>query len=117
MEQWAKEEGSGDEEGGAAKGEDEEDDGLPFACWICRQPWEQCTDPVVTKCGHHFCEQCALKHNARSSKCAVCEQPTAGIFNVAHDIARKVRDKKRADAAAAKAAEGGGGSGDGGGWT
>ncbi len=38
---------------------DEDDDGsLPFACFICRQPF---VDPVLTKCKHYFCEHCALK--------------------------------------------------------
>lgn len=37
---------------------DEEDNLLPFACFICRQPF---VDPVVTKCKHYFCEHCALK--------------------------------------------------------
>ncbi len=55
-------------------------------------------DPVVTRCKHYFCERCALQHNARSGKCAVCEAPTQGIFNVAHDIKRKVKLKR--DAAA-----------------
>ncbi len=41
-------------------GEDE-DDPLPFACFICRKPWEEAKNPVVTKCKHYFCESCALK--------------------------------------------------------
>ena len=64
----------------------------------CREPWEKIVDPVVTRCRHYFCERCALQHNARSGKCAVCEAPTQGIFNVAHDIKRKVKLKR--DAAA-----------------
>ncbi|KAH7315749.1 hypothetical protein KP509_21G063700 [Ceratopteris richardii] len=38
--------------------EEDDDDSLPFACLICRQPFE---DPVVTLCKHYFCEHCALK--------------------------------------------------------
>jgi RING finger protein 113A len=50
-----------DEEGGAKEGE-EADDGLPFACLSCRLPWEECkSGPVVTRCRHYFCENCALK--------------------------------------------------------
>jgi hypothetical protein len=30
---------------------EEEDDGLPFACSICRGPFN---DPVETKCMHYF---------------------------------------------------------------
>ncbi|GJW68411.1 zinc finger CCCH domain-containing protein 1-like protein, partial [Tanacetum coccineum] len=37
---------------------EDDEDGLPFACFICRQPF---VDPVVTKCKHYFCEHCALK--------------------------------------------------------
>ena len=35
----------------------EEDDELPFACFICRRVWADAQDPVVTKCKHYFCEQ------------------------------------------------------------
>jgi len=82
--------GSDDEEGGGGKAEEEDDD-LPFACYICRRPWGEAKHPVVTKCKHYFCEACALKHQAKSAKCAVCEQPTQGIFNVAHDIVKKMK--------------------------
>ncbi|GJZ25953.1 zinc finger CCCH domain-containing protein 1 [Tanacetum coccineum] len=37
---------------------EDDEDGLLFACFICRQPF---VDPVVTKCKHYFCEHCALK--------------------------------------------------------
>lgn len=32
--------------------EEDEEEEVPFACLICRQPF---TQPVVTKCGHYFC--------------------------------------------------------------
>ncbi|PSC72199.1 zinc finger CCCH domain-containing 1 [Micractinium conductrix] len=75
--------------------ESEEDDELPFACFICRRVWADAQDPVVTKCKHYFCEQCALQHNAKSAKCFVCEQPTGGIFNVAHDVVRREKARQR----------------------
>jgi hypothetical protein len=51
--------GNAEEEG---EGGDGEDDGLPFACYICRSAWgEVKSDPVVTRCKHYFCESCALK--------------------------------------------------------
>lgn len=84
-----------DGEGSGAEEEEDEDDDLPFACLICRQPWAECQDPVVTKCKHYFCEQCALKHNAKSKKCAVCEQATGGIFNVAQDILKREKARRR----------------------
>lgn len=57
---------------------------------------------MVTRCKHYFCEQCALKQNAQSGKCFVCNQTTNGIFNVAHDIIRRTKQRQR------KAAGGGG---------
>ncbi|KAG8660118.1 zinc finger CCCH domain-containing protein 1 isoform X1 [Manihot esculenta] len=78
------------EDGGGVEQSDEEDDdddSLPFACFICRQPF---VDPVVTKCKHYFCEHCALKHHAKNKKCFVCNQPTLGIFNTAHEIRKKM---------------------------
>ncbi|KAL6063562.1 Zinc finger CCCH domain-containing protein 1 [Balamuthia mandrillaris] len=68
------------------------DDDLPFACFICRKPF---TDPVVTRCGHYFCERCALKHHRKDTKCYVCKEQTNGIFNQAKDLRRKLELKKR----------------------
>ena len=47
-----------DEEEGANLTDEDEDGSLPFACFICRNPF---VDPVVTKCKRYFCEHCALK--------------------------------------------------------
>ncbi|GJR20557.1 retrovirus-related pol polyprotein from transposon TNT 1-94 [Tanacetum coccineum] len=49
--------GDDDEEDEEEEIEDDED-GLPFPCFICRQPF---VDPVVTKCKQYFCEDCAFK--------------------------------------------------------
>ncbi|CAH9068168.1 unnamed protein product [Cuscuta europaea] len=76
-----------DDEQSGEKSDDGEDDSLPFACFICRQPF---VDPVVTKCKHYFCEHCALKHHAKNKKCFVCNQPTLGIFNTAFEIRKKM---------------------------
>lgn len=38
--------------GQAAADDSDDDEEVPFACLICRQPF---TDPIVTKCGHYFC--------------------------------------------------------------
>ncbi|KAM7490865.1 hypothetical protein LguiA_033786 [Lonicera macranthoides] len=74
-----------DDEEGAVQS-DEDDDALPFACFICRQPF---VDAVVTKCKHYFCEHCALKHHSKNKKCFVCNKPTLGIFNTAHEIRKR----------------------------
>ena len=85
-------------EGEESEKEEEEEDDIPFACYICRKPWSEIKDPVVTRCKHYFCEPCALRHNSlNKSKCAVCEQPTNGIFNVAYDVVKKVKEQKRKD--------------------
>jgi RING finger protein 113A len=50
--------GDGSDEAAEDDDDDEGEEALPFACYICRQPF---VDPVVTKCKHYFCEHCALK--------------------------------------------------------
>jgi RING finger protein 113A len=59
-------------EGGAAPEEEPVEDDLPFACLICRRVWADARDPVVTRCKHYFCEQCALQHHAKTKTCAAC---------------------------------------------
>jgi len=75
-----------------AADEDEENaqpsEELPFACFICRERFE---DPVETRCGHYFCESCALQRMKKSSRCAVCNEPTHGIFNTAIKIRDAIR--------------------------
>lgn len=66
--------------------DDDSEDDVPFACYICRKPF---TDPVVTKCKHYFCMQCALNHMKKSKKCFVCNALTNGIFNSARDVLAK----------------------------
>ncbi|KAK1301366.1 Zinc finger CCCH domain-containing protein 1 [Acorus calamus] len=85
--------GGDDDEDGIDGGDDDDDDEdeLPFACFICREEFE---DPVVTKCKHYFCEHCALKHHAKNKKCFVCNKPTLGIFNTAHEIRKRMAEKK-----------------------
>ena len=59
---------------------------LPFACYLCRKPF---VDPVVTKCGHYFCQKCALDRYATDKTCAVCKEPTGGSFNSGVKILRR----------------------------
>lgn len=100
-------EGNAGSRGGGGAGEDDDDgmDGLPFACHICREPFRL---PVMTKCGHYFCQACALKRFATNSKCAVCDKQTSGIFTraTALEAKLKVREARIAarEAAAAAAA-------------
>jgi RING finger protein 113A len=86
---WDPDKGDADEE------EEEEEDELPIACWACRKPWEECKDPVVTRCKHYFCEKCALAGSTKGGgRCGVCNEPTKGIFNVAHDIIKRMKKQQ-----------------------
>ncbi|KAK4040700.1 hypothetical protein C8A01DRAFT_45987 [Parachaetomium inaequale] len=86
--------------GGGVEEEDEEAEAamlenIPFACIICREPYKA---PVVTRCGHYFCEGCALKRYRRDPSCAACGSGTNGVFNAAKRL-QKLLDKKRERAA------------------
>lgn len=80
---------------GAEADEDDEqykinnDDDLPFKCLICRETFQ---NPVVTKCHHYFCESCALDHYRQSTRCHVCGMQTAGVFNVAKEIVKRLKN-------------------------
>jgi RING finger protein 113A len=69
----------------------DDDDDLPFACYLCRQHFKK---PVVTKCLHYFCEKCALEHYRKTTRCAVCNQQTGGTFNPANEIIEKIRQRE-----------------------
>lgn len=83
----AEEEDSGDEDAML--------EGIPFACVICKDKYK---DPIITKCGHYFCESCALKRYRKDPSCAICGAGTGGVFNVAKNL-KKLLDKKRVRAA------------------
>jgi len=70
-------------------------EGIPFACIICKDKYK---DPIVTKCGHYFCESCALKRYRKDPSCAACGAGTGGVFNVAKGL-KKLLDRKRERAA------------------
>ncbi len=78
-----------------AQTEDEDDEKLlesiPFACIICKEAYK---NPIITKCGHYFCEACALKSYRKDPSCAACASGTGGVFNVAKKLNRLL-DKKR----------------------
>ncbi|KAL1655728.1 RNA-splicing factor [Didymella pomorum] len=73
---------------------------IPFACLICKGPYKS---PIITKCGHYFCEACALKRYRKDPTCAQCSAKTYGVFNGAKNLQRllekkqKWEDKKKAE--------------------
>ncbi|KAG9245344.1 pre-mRNA splicing factor cwc24 [Calycina marina] len=69
--------------------------GIPFACTICLESYK---DPVVTKCGHYYCMNCALKRYKSDPSCKNCGSGTNGIFNSTKNL-KKLLDKKRKRAA------------------
>ncbi|KAL1853544.1 hypothetical protein VTK73DRAFT_9003 [Phialemonium thermophilum] len=64
---------------------------IPFACIICGGSYRA---PVVTRCGHYFCEPCALKRYRKDPSCAACGAGTNGVFNTAKKL-QKLLDRKR----------------------
>lgn len=52
----------------------------PTICDICNEEFHR---PIVeTKCGHLFCERCALAHSRRDKKCPTCGTTIDGTFKV-----------------------------------
>ncbi|KAL8284635.1 hypothetical protein RB600_009178 [Gaeumannomyces tritici] len=87
---------------GANKDNDNDDDdddalleSIPFACIIRREAYKQ---PVVTRCGHCFCEPCALKRYRKDPTYVACGSGTNGVFNNAKRF-QKLLDRKRERAA------------------
>nr|CAG4651993.1 EOG090X09Q6 [Triops cancriformis] len=66
----------------------DEDEELPFKCFICRDSFK---NPIATRCKHYFCEACALNHYKKSSRCFVCNTQTNGVFNPAKAIIEKMK--------------------------
>lgn len=91
---------SANRDSGAAGDDDDDEDAailenIPFACIICQESYK---DPIITKCGHYFCESCALKRYRKDPTCAACSSGTNGVFNSAKKL-KKLLEKKRDRAA------------------
>ncbi|KAK5118309.1 hypothetical protein LTR62_002822 [Meristemomyces frigidus] len=67
---------------------------IPFKCIICKEDYKR---PIITKCGHYFCEKCAMTRYMKEKKkgCANCGMDTGGTFNVARKL-NELLGKKRA---------------------
>ena len=88
--------GSSNAKEGQENTDDEEKmlESIPFACIICKEPYKM---PVVTKCGHYFCERCAMTRYMKEKKktCANCGVDTNGTFNVARKLKELLEKKKK----------------------
>ena len=90
---------------GGADGEDEEEnfeipdeEELPFACFICREPFK---NPVMTLCGHYFCSDCIIAATKKKAHCPACDKQTFGVFNRPHKLLKKMQQLGGSDAAKA----------------
>lgn len=70
--------------------EEQPEDGIPFACNICREWFKE---PVVTACQHYFCQACILNHVKNvSSACPICQKDMRGVF---HEPAKLIAKKRK----------------------
>jgi RING finger protein 113A len=82
----------GDGDAGEENYEIAEEAEFPFACHICREGFK---DPVMTLCGHYFCQQCAIDASKKNPKCAVCDKQTFGIFNKARKLIKFMQQQQQ----------------------
>lgn len=66
-------------------------DNIPLSCSICEGPYKR---PIVTQCGHYFCEACALQRYRKDPTCRSCGAATMGVFNAASRLERLMRRKR-----------------------
>ncbi|KAA8907454.1 hypothetical protein FN846DRAFT_697481 [Sphaerosporella brunnea] len=73
---------------GGWKPEEEKKEEIPFKCVICKDDYKS---PIVTKCGHYFCEKCAIdRYREKNPSCAICGKRTDGVFNGAKGLQKKL---------------------------
>jgi RING finger protein 113A len=88
----------GGDDGLQSKGGDNEqnygavntEDGIPFACHLCRGPFQ---NPIVTTCNHYFCEKCMMRRikDEGTTGCPICQKDTHGVLNHASKLVAKKR--------------------------
>ena len=72
---------------------DKELEKILFAYVICKKEYKA---PIITKCGHYFCEACAIdRYRKKNPSCAICGGRTDGVFNVAKGLQKKLEKKKK----------------------
>jgi len=76
---------------GWKKEEEKEEEEVPFKCVICKEDYK---NPIQTRCGHYFCEKCAIDRYKKNPSCAICGRGTDGVFNGAKGFKRKLEKAK-----------------------
>lgn len=61
----------------------DEPEEIPFKCVICKKDYRS---PVVTPCGHYFCETCFLGEYRKKPNCFICGKATGGIIQPAKNL-------------------------------
>ena len=61
-------------------------------CPICEREYKE---PVLTICGHVFCESCAINHYKNEKTCFKCDKATNGVFNNGQDLVEKARAERK----------------------
>lgn len=78
-----------EEEGFDTEEKEVVDDGIPFACHICRGSFK---DPIVTTCNHYFCQDCMSQRVKEvGTGCPVCQKDTHGVLNFPQKLVAKKR--------------------------
>ncbi|KAI5856435.1 hypothetical protein BZA05DRAFT_388474 [Tricharina praecox] len=68
--------------------DEKEEEEIPFKCVICKGDYKS---PIQTKCGHYFCENCAIdRYRRKNPSCAICGKRTDGVFNGAKGLQKKL---------------------------
>eukprot|EP00940_MAST-03C_sp_MAST-3C-sp2_P003347 g3347.t1 len=70
---------------------DSDEEELPFACLICRKEFTVEKRVIVTTCKHYFHRDCVVRRYQKGKKrCYVCKKSTGGVFNIAHDLEKRL---------------------------
>ncbi|KAI0563019.1 Pre-mRNA-splicing factor CWC24-like protein [Gracilaria domingensis] len=72
--------------------EEYDKDGLPFACFLCREEFKS---PIMTLCEHYFCEECALSRMEKDPSCPICKKQLRDTLNPASKLIAKLQLKHK----------------------
>lgn len=81
------EDSDSDNDSVTTKVEEVDEEGLPLKCKIWNDYFKE---PVITQCGHYFCEKCALSHYRKDKTCFICKKATYGSFNEGSKLTTKL---------------------------
>lgn len=65
---------------------------IPSECPICSKPYKS---PVVTSCGHFFCESCFLSEFRKSGTCFTCQAKMSGTVKPAGKLLKEKLSKQK----------------------